>query len=161
MEEWRSYRNQSKYDVSNEGRVRNSRTGRILKQTTNDRGYKTVTFRVGDERRTYRVSRLVAETFIDGEYDGMDVTYIDGNKENVRLDNLEYRTRGEIIRKTYDDGRKQTHAMKPIRCVETGEEFESIKECARVMGVDKTCISRCVNQRSFRTRDGYHFEAIE
>ena len=45
--------------------------------------------------------------------------------------------------------------------IETGEEFESIVECSRVMGIGVNSISRCVNRRSFQTSEGFHFEPIE
>ena len=43
-------------------------------------------------------------------------------------------------------GRKNTECMKGVRCVETGEEFESIIEAAEKTGVSKGSISKSLIQ---------------
>lgn len=49
--------------MSNLGRIRNARTGRIRKVQPNRNGTKTVSL-AGYCKKTYSVARLVAETFI-------------------------------------------------------------------------------------------------
>lgn len=64
MEEWRPLkRSKGYYEVSNLGKIRNTRTGRIRKTTPNQNGTKTVSL-AGYCKKTYSVARLVAETFI-------------------------------------------------------------------------------------------------
>lgn len=161
LEEWRTYEKIPRYEVSSEARVRNSKSGRILKSSINKKGYKQVSLHDNGSQYTRKLSRIVAETFHPGEHEGMDVTFRDGDRINCRANNVEWKTRKDILKRTYELGRKQTHAMKRVRCVETGEEFESITECSRVMNINKTNISRCVNKRSFKTTGGYHFEFVE
>lgn len=87
------------YEVSNLGNVRrlrfiNSRYNfekiKMCKQTINTWGYMTVNLCKCGKSNTKRVHRLVAEAFL-GESD-LQVDHIDGNKQNNRLDNIEYVT---------------------------------------------------------------------
>lgn len=149
------------YEVSDEGRIRNPKTGRILKTQINSKGYEVVNIR----GKNKRVHRLVAQTFLetddDIDYDILDVAHKDGDKTKNRVSNLEYRTRSDNIKQTYINGRKQTHRMRPIRCVETGEEYSSIEACARATGLSKHAISKCVNGATRHLHNGLRFEAID
>lgn len=57
---WRSVPNHPDYDISTTGEIRNRRTGRILKQHDDGRGYLKITL----NGRHYKVHRLMCETFI-------------------------------------------------------------------------------------------------
>lgn len=162
MEEiWRQSNDMKDYEVSSEGRIKNSKTGRIMKTNVNKKGYERVCLR--DEGKQYNrsVHKLVAEAFYPGDHEGLEVTHLDRNKLNNRADNLAWKTRSEIIQQTYIDGRKQTHKMKKVRCIETGIEYGSIVECAKDMGISRESISKCVNNTTIRTKDGYHFELVD
>lgn len=64
MEEWRPLKSsKGYYEVSNLGRVRNARTGRIRILCKNQSGLNIVKL-AGYQNRTYSVARLVAEAFI-------------------------------------------------------------------------------------------------
>ena len=161
MEEWRTYEKIPRYQVSYDGRVRNSKTGRVLTPSINSRGYKQVSLHNEGQHCSVKVSRMVAETFIECDEVGLDVSYKDGDRLNVCADNLEWRTRKDIINDTYKNGRKQTHRMRKIRCVETGEEYESIIACSRITGLNKHSICKCVNNPYQKTSDGYHFVPVD
>lgn len=161
MEEWRRYWEVPIYEISDTGLVRNIRTGRIMKTYVNERGYEVVQLSYLGKDYPKRVHRLVAEAFDDGSHRGMEVTHRDGDKLNNNLDNLAWSTRKEIISNTYRNGREQTHRMRKVRCVETGEEFRSIGEASIMTGVNRWTISKCVNNPAVKTRKGYHFEPID
>ena len=64
MEEWRPVKDsRGYYEVSNIGRVRNKRTGRIRKVHTNQGGTRIIKL-AGYQYKTFSVARLVAEAFI-------------------------------------------------------------------------------------------------
>lgn len=163
MEIWKPYRENETYEISNKGNVRNRRTGRNMRISTNSKGYKTTQLIIDDICRSKRIARLVAETFLDTDKDhtGLDVTYKDGNKSNVRDSNLVWASRKDIINNSYKNGREQTHRMRKVRCIETGEVFKSITECSKVMGISREGVGRSANNPFTKTRDGYHFEFIE
>lgn len=149
------------YDVSNEGRIKNSKTGRIMKTNVNKRGYEQISLKDGARRTTMTIHKLVAEAFHPGDHEGCGVIHKDHNKLNNRADNLEWKTNSEIALQTYKDGRKQSHRMRRTRCVETGKEYESQIECARDMGVPRETVSKSCNNPAVKTKDGYHFEFID
>lgn len=110
---WAKVKEDPRYEVSNLGRVRNSETGRVLKQMLNqEHGYLRVNI-CGGHRY---VHRLVADAFYDGEHKNMDVNHIDGNKANNALSNLEYCTRKDNIRHAFINGLKYPTVVRVVRC---------------------------------------------
>lgn len=161
MEEWTQARGFENYEVSSEGRVRNKSSGRILRTYVDKKGDERVSLKEGGKKYNRKVSRMTAEAFVETDDYRLDVGHRDGNKEKNRADNLVWRTRSESIRNTYIRGREQLHRMRPVRCVETGEEWRSIKECSEATGLNRYSISKCVNNPAVKTMDGRHFEPIE
>ena len=149
------------YEVSDFGRIRNPKTGRILKTFTDDKGYERVSLVGKDKTYLKKVHTVVAKTFVEGYKTGLCVVHKDTNKLNNRADNLTYKTRSEIVKQTYLDGREQSGRMRPVRCVETGEEWRSIIECSRKTGLNRNSISKCANNPATKVKDGRHFEPIE
>lgn len=162
MEEvWRQSNDMKDYEISSEGRIKNSKTGRIMKTNIDKKGYEQVTLRDQKRACTRRVHKLVADAFHPGDHEGLEVTHLDRNRLNNRADNLAWKTRSEIIQQTYKDGRKQSHKMKKIMCVETGVIYDSIVDCSRDMGLTRQAISKSANNPVLSTKDGYHFEFID
>lgn len=159
MEIWKRCDDANIYEASNEGRIRNRRTGKIMKTHINRQGYESLQIRIDGKPVVKRVHRLVAEAFHGGKHPGLDVNHIDGNKRNNRPENLEFCTRQENTRHSYDIGLSWSHKKKKIRIVETGEEFDSMTECGERLGVDRSSVGRCIHGRS-KTCGGYHLEEI-
>ena len=160
MEKWKLIKDCPNYEASDEGRIKNSKTGRILRTTQNSRGYEQVSLRVNKKYVTKRVHRLVADSFYEGDHSELDVNHIDGNKLNNRLSNLEFCTRSENIRHAFDTGLKRPSRMIKVRVIETGEVYESIRESARAIGADQSMICQCLVGK-MRSCNGYHFEKVE
>lgn len=159
MELWVKIRDIPGYEVSSEGRIRNSKTGRIMKTSVNGRGYEQVCLRKNKIQINKRVHRLVADSFYDGDHNGLDVNHIDGNKNNNHISNLEFCTRKENIDHAFETGLKRPSRMIKIRVIETGEIFESIRACARSMNIDQSMICQCLVGK-MRSVHGYHFEKV-
>ena len=164
MERWRPIEDFKNYEVSSYGRVRNVKTGRILKQNLNEHGYYQIMLYHNRKYKTLRVHRLVAHAFCNTyglDTSCMDVNHIDGNKTNNRSDNLEWCTRSENIIHGMRTGLISTNnfgkELVRVRIIETGEVFDSVRECARYLKCPSTSISACLNGRQNRCR-GYHFE---
>lgn len=83
--------------VSNLGRVYNRITKHMLTPQKNKDGYMQITIRYGEEYLCYKVHRLVGEAFIDNPDQKATINHKDGNKENNRVDNLEWMTIQENI----------------------------------------------------------------
>lgn len=88
----------SNYSVSDQGRIRNDKSGRILKVYKSRPGNPYINLRVlGSHYAARSVAHLVAQEFIDDKVDIVRVKHKDGDSENCRLSNLyisSYRERG-------------------------------------------------------------------
>lgn len=134
------------YEVSNEGRVRNKKTGYILSVGRDEQGDKVVYLYKGGKKVRRKLKRLIAKHFVEGDISESYVKHKDGDKENVVSDNL-------IL--------EERNSGKRIRVVETGEVYESLQACSDVIGVSKSYISKCVNYPFYGTRQKLHFEEID
>lgn len=158
MEIWKPLKNFPSYDGSSEGRIRNIRTRKILKPYLNEKGYEQVSINRNGQHYTVRVHKIIAETFL-GEHPGMDVFHKDLNKRNNNIDNLEWRTRKDIARDSFERGSRQAPRYTGIKVVETGNIYKSVTECAKDTGCDRSEIFKYLaGQRS--NVKGYHFEKI-
>lgn len=166
IEEWAPIPEFEGYlEASNMGRIKNTWTGNVLKQTTNKKGYKSITVNILGQQYTREVHRLVASAFIDGEHTGMDVHHKDGNKANNKLSNLEYCTRKENVRHAIEDGlmKPSGFGKKPIKvkCIENGKIYNSIRECSKDIGIDQGVLSYHFKDKIKATCKGYTFEKVE
>ncbi len=91
-EEWRSVSDYPTYQVSNLGRVRNSSTGNILKNTIDTNGYHIMTLYQTGRKKKHSVHRLVAQEFIPNPENKLFVDHIDRNKTNNTISNLRWCT---------------------------------------------------------------------
>ena len=157
------------YEASNIGRIRSvARIGKrgkglgiypsvILKPSLGEWGYEQVSLRKEGKKRTMRVNRLVAQTFIPNPDNLPQVNHIDGVKTNNRVDNLEWCNSSQNMIHCFSNGLSDWNTR--IRIVETGEVFNSISECARSIGGHISLIDACLNGRR-KTHKGFHFEII-
>lgn len=110
MEEWKDIKGyEGKYQVSNLGRVKSlkrlaTNNHWIKEKILNESGKKKTRdgyLMVSLAGKTFRVNRLVAETFIPNPLNKLSVNHIDGDKTNNRVDNLEWVTLSENMRHAY------------------------------------------------------------
>jgi len=108
MEIWKPVTGFEKlYEVSSEGRIRNSRS-KVMKTYTINSGYECLKFTVNGVRTSHLVHRLVATAFIlTGCKDCTEVNHIDEDKQNNKSTNLEWCTSAQnkqhsISSGTYD-----------------------------------------------------------
>ena len=141
MQEWKyvvGY--ESLYLVSKKGDLFSVRRNRMMKQTTNDRGYKAVSLCKNGKRKVKEVHRIVAETFIENNICGYsEVNHIDGNKLNNKTENLEWVTKGENLKHAYRTLNRSTVGKK-VMCFETKQIYASSVDAGRKTGINASAI---------------------
>ena len=112
QEQWKPIeRFNGEYMVSNFGRVRSLKRhkDRIMPQTIQRRGYLACTFWMNNKAKCVKVHRLVAETFIPNPNNLPEINHIDGDKLNNLASNLEWCTRSQNVKHSFDIGLKTPH----------------------------------------------------
>ena len=82
-----------RFEVSTFGRIRNAKTKHIYALHTGANGYLQICTSICGSNKNIRIHRCVAETFLNNPDNFEIVNHIDGNKQNNRLDNLEWCSR--------------------------------------------------------------------
>lgn len=100
------------YEVSNTGKIRsNNYLGhgkqRELRHAKDQKGYLRVGLFMGDVKMTVKVHREVAKAFIPNPENKPQVNHKDGDKENNRVENLEWATESENVVHAYKTGLKE------------------------------------------------------
>ena len=146
---------EKKYLISNHGRVWSNYKNDYLKQAYNCKGYKIVGFSLPNNKSCIKtIHRLVAIHFISNPDNKPQVNHIDGNKENNKVDNLEWNTCKENMNHAINAG-----LYTPTKCgackklilyntkTEQEETYISRAEFARTIGVCMYSVRSCLGKR--------------
>lgn len=164
--DWEYFTN---YEVSNYGRVKNTKTGNILKPL--GKRYSSVTIRLKkyDRKNTsYLIHRLVAIAFIPNPLGLPQVNHIDGDKLNNHYGNLEWVTAYENHIHAENNGlsnykeslvkANEVRLHKPFgQYTLDGDLIQIYNDYAEmevVTGYTRQCISKCCNGQ-YKTSHGF------
>lgn len=175
MAEWKKVEEFPNYSISDEGHIRNDVTDHVRKNKTDRYGYSFVNLKKGGKTYSRSIHGLVAKAYLSKPEGKDEINHIDGNKSNNSVENLEYVTRSENIKHAFATGLNkhngyipsmkghknphQGYNKKPIRCVDTNEEFGSISECANEMDLNPKHVGDVIHGRR-KTHKGFKFEPI-
>ena len=146
------------YEVSNLGKVRNIKSGRILKPHLNHNGYLKHHLYKHNKLKELFLHRIIAIAFIDNPEEKPQVNHIDENKLNNDLSNLEWCTvRENLIHGTRTKRVAEKLSQKVIQLDLNDNvlnEFESIKQAGQKTGALARNISSCCNGKR-KSAGGY------
>lgn len=176
IETWKSIpiKEFSFYEVSSFGRVKN---GKRLLKTGLSHGYPAVTLCNNGYRKTIRVYRLVAISFLENPNNLPCINHKDGNKENSNVENLEWCTYGQNEKHAWNHGlivftenmkksvtktilKEVDKQKKKVKCLKNGvviAVYESACDAARNIKGSQPHISDCCNGKRI-THKGYKWE---
>ena len=141
------------YSVTKDGKIYSHIKKRFLKQSIKN-GYTSVNLYKNKKYKTYRVHRLVAETYIPNLNNYPQVNHKDENRSNNSVENLEWCTSSYNI----NYGNRNKNFSQCIRCLETNRIYPSQNAIARDLGVAQGCVSYAIkNNKSVL---GYTLEVV-
>ena len=148
------------YEVSNIGQIRSVRSGRILKQKINNRGYCLAHLSKDGTQKNVSVHRLVGNAFIPNPKKKPQIDHIDGNKQNNRVDNLRWVTGKENCNNPITKQNLVKAISKPVEQLDLNGKvlatYPSTIEVGRVLGFDQSNISKAC--RKGIKRYGYYWK---
>ena len=144
----------TRYEVSNQGRVRNAHTGLVLRPRKHNWGYQQVALFYKGQRKDCYIHDLVATAFVEGWREGLEVNHKNGVKTDNRVENLEWVTASENQRHAHD---VLLLDVKPVALLDERGHlqwlFKSSQACNRAMGGRvRNHINRKCNFRGYRPR---------
>lgn len=172
---WKKVDEFPNYSVSSDGLVRNDKRGIIKTPHLDDCGYHELNLYKDGAGHHRKIHRLVAEAFVENPESKTQVNHKDGCKTNNNVDNLEWSTASENMLHAYATGLIKPHASygmlgkknpnagrpgRKVRIIETGDEYDSLKECGEAIGGTDRGICSVLNGYQ-QTHRGYHFEDVE
>ena len=147
-----------KYEVSNLGKVRNIKSGRILKPWLDKDGYLVHGLYKNNKQNQLLLHRIIATAFIDNPEEKPCVNHIDENKLNNDLSNLEWCTERENNIHGTRTKRAAGKLSKKVIQLDLNDnvlnEFESMRQAERETGVLVGNISSCCNGKT-KSAGGY------
>ena len=141
--EWKQIQGFDNYEISTDGQIRNKKIGKTLKQRKDSNGYLLVNLCRNSKVQTFRVHRLVAQTFIPNPQNKQTVNHKDHNRQNNHVENLEWATHEEQCNKTWKKDRsKKVMIIDEKSCKVT--ICQSVKQCAEYLEVKQPTISKAI-----------------
>lgn len=160
METWKVISEFPRYEVSDEGNIRQVATKKLMKVHEMSHGYISLNLSLGRGiKRRVLVHRIVAAAFCSGYTAGYEVDHINGDKSDNRAFNLRWVSPSENIRSAYGD---RLH-MRSRPCLLYKNNV--IEDVFTTIGAADTTLGSAFNQRQLkkngRTKkilEGMHYE---
>ena len=135
------------YRVTPQGEVFN-RNGVKLKPETQNNGYLRVSLSNGKvKHKRFLVHRLVAQVFIPNPNKFPQVNHLDQNKQNNDASNLEWCTPLDNLKHSRVIEKASEAKFTKVRCVTTGQIFNSFKEIEERYGLSHSNLVACCKGR--------------
>lgn len=144
------------YEINETGHVRSLHKRnfqKIMPQRVDRAGYLTVRLSKKGKDSTVYVHRLLGFAFISNPapLNKRFINHKDCNKLNNSLENLEWVSHSENMKHAYSSGvlnknkGKNHHEAAPLKCIETGEVFHTIKAAAENAGMNYNTFRNALN----------------
>lgn len=151
METWKWIPEFPVYQVSDHGRIRNTKTDRIMALSMNQYGVQTVGLMHAGTQFRRSVPLLVANAFVPGGTAIFDTPInLDGDRFNCRANNINWRPRWFAVK--YNRQFVEPYFApidRRIRNMKTGEVFTDSLECAKWYGVLEEDLVQSIQFRTY------------
>lgn len=155
---------EGRYAITSDGRVWSYWANGFLATPDNGQGYLFVNLSKDGKNYKRRVHRLVANAFVDKPHDWtpgikLDVGHKDDNPSNNDYTNLYWCTRAKNLDTDHFREAQKNKIFSRVRCIETGQIYDSIKAAGEAIGKHKYGINLCLLGKQ-QTCGGYHWERV-
>lgn len=142
------------YSVDDLGNVY-SKSGNVLKNSTNPRGYLMINIMINGKRKGLSVHKAVLNSFTEPPFENSQINHIDGNKQNNCLTNLEWCSPKENTQHSLYVLNNILLRGKPIMAIhESGwsRVFRSLRECAKFLKCSPGSVSSVIRGHKKKCR---------
>ena len=131
-----------KYMVSKNGDIyKITKNGLKIKSKSNSNGYESTSI----NHKPEYVHLIVAKCFL-GEPNGRVVDHLNMDRKDNRLENLEYVTQKENVRRAIEKIGNIGSKSREIKVIYEGRVFDSYTKLALHLGVSEACVRRAVKK---------------
>jgi hypothetical protein len=141
------------YQVSTLGRVRNTKSGRVLRPHEQGRGYLQAMLSKQGKRSHPLVHRLVALAFVPNPENKPQINHKNGNKKDNRPENLEWCTMSENLLHRHRVLGQPGTRCRPVQCLNTGDCYPSAKAAAEALGLRRVGVTQVCNGQQKTTKN--------
>lgn len=145
---WKEIENYPNYYISNTGllkKVFKNGVNLIKSSYVHNNKYKRINMSNKNGVKYFSLHRLVAAAFVENPLNKEDVNHIDGDKMNNHANNLEWVTRKENIKHSWELGLQQNMVDAHSKIVvnyDNGVFYNSCTEAAKYYGISQTTLSQ-------------------
>lgn len=169
MERWLQIEDFPNYSVSDRGRIRNDKTGRLMSLARNPNGVLAVYLVREGYQHSRGVAKLVASHFLPHETEHYATPmHLDGDRENNHVENLMYRPRwyANMYHRQFEKFRAP-YVNHPIIEMTTGQTYEHSWHAATTLGLLENEIAKSYhmfhgsNEIVYAMPSRYRFQILE
>lgn len=154
-EEWRLCKQCSDYKVSNYAIVKEVKTDKFVQPHYGKGGVLYVPLKINGRTEKYRLDEIVAGAFLGEQPPRTRLIHKDGNESINYPRNLAW------VKRMDTPLPKHISYETPVRCIETGKEYESIYECSEDMGISIRKIIQSMRNTQIGVKYEYTFELLD
>lgn len=147
------------YAATEDGQIWSHRRQIFLKPHDNGHGYLHVILCKDGNNKHYRVNRLIAEAYLPNPDNLPEVGHRNNIRNDNELSNLYWTDRQTNLDTDSFREKSRKKIFSKIRCVETGEIFDSQAAAARAYGIHYYGINSVLMGKQ-KTAAGYHWERV-
>lgn len=148
------------YAVSTNGDIMNLKRQKRLSHRVDKKGFHSVVLRDNGKPKCFLIGRLVLGQFKGEQPQKIQVKYLDGDRSNNKLENLEWIPRKE--NSNYDAGRELLDAAnrRKVKCLDTGVVYDSIRQAHKETGICLTSLSSAA-RGVYKHAGGYEWKYLD
>lgn len=130
---------------------------KIMKPQVTFNGYHAVVLNNGNRHKMVKIHTLVALHFIDNKFNLKEINHIDGNKLNNHFSNIEWCSRSQNVKHSYDKGLRSFNSKmrsalldancKKVFCTKTKIIYDSLNDAANSLKIHRTTLGAKLNNK--------------